>query len=141
MPIRMPSLRLPAVVAALLIVPAGSALADAPDGLHEYVGGMHGHSAYSDGYTGSRPADADANAKRHGNDFFAMSDHSDTLDVPISASQYCIDQNEYPGIAQSCAISDQTNPADSFRKYPATEEQAEAATDASFTGIRGFEWT
>jgi hypothetical protein len=120
-----------AVAAALLAL-----LAPAASGA-EFTGGIHGHSAYSDGYVGSRPADVLASAKGHGNDFFAVTDHSDTLQLPISASEECI-----AGIPPiGCAIADQVHPVDSFRKWAATKEQAQAATTGSFTGIRGFEWT
>jgi hypothetical protein len=112
-------------------------LAPAAAGAAEFTGGIHGHSAYSDGYVGSRPADVLASAKRNGNDFFAVTDHSDTLQVPISASEECL--QGIPPIG--CAIADQVHPADSFRKWAATKEQAQAATTSSFTGIRGFEWT
>lgn len=108
-------------------------------GLHEYVGTMHGHSAYSDGYPGSTPASVLAHGRAHGEDFFAISDHSDTLGVPVSASQYCFPPAEADVAA--CALADTTRPADSFRKWDATLEQADAGTTPAFTGIRGFEWS
>ena len=121
----------------LMLAPA----ARAQTGLHAWTGALHGHSAYSDGYTGSRPADAFASARSHGNDFFGMSDHSDTLDVPISASGECIDPSDVPTVTPACAIADQVHPEDSFRKWDATAEHAQAATTPFFTGMRGFEWT
>src|SRR5918998_1752777 len=34
-----------------------------------------------------------------------------------------------------------TRPAHAFRRWAAIAEQADAATDSSFVGVRGFEWT
>ena len=41
----------------------------------------------------------------------------------------------------ACVLADPVNPADSFRKCEAAQEQAAAATGASFAAFRGFEWT
>ena len=65
------------------------------------------------------------------------SEHSDNADVPIVASEYCLD----PLVAPQCVLADPVNPLDSFRKWDATLEQARAATTPTFTAFRGFEWT
>ena len=65
------------------------------------------------------------------------SEHSDNADLPIVASEYCID----PLVAPQCALADPVNPLDSFRKWDATLEQARAASTPTFTAFRGFEWT
>jgi hypothetical protein len=57
------------------------------------------------------------------------SDHSDNTALPFSTSQYCADDPLTPGCV------------DTTPKWPATEQQALAATTASFTAFRGFEWT
>jgi hypothetical protein len=118
--------------AAALVVP--SAALAAPPG---FIGSMHEHSAYSDGYPTTRPATFYASGRDHGLDFMLGSDHSDTLGLPISVSQDCEDDPTQNG----CAIADTTNPQDSFRKWDATLDQAQAGTTSSFTAVRGFEWT
>jgi len=101
------------------------------------VGSLHEHSGYSDGWPGSRPADYFQSGKAFGLDFMGSSEHSDNADLPIVASELCID----PLVALQCALADPVNPLDSFRKWDATLEQARAASTPSFTGFRGFEWT
>src|SRR5262245_2022810 len=104
-------------------------------GAVELIGSLHEHSGYSDGWPGSRPADYYASGKGFGLDFMGGSDHSDTFGLPIVASDYCTDD------PTPCALADPVNPADSFRKWDATAEQAAAATTPGFTAFRGFEWT
>jgi hypothetical protein len=101
-----------------------------------FEGAIHEHTAYSDGEPGTRPADAFAAVRAHGSDFMVSTEHSDTFELPIVTNQKCLS----PRIAE-CAIADQQNPGDAFRKWDAIAEQADAATDASFVGVRGFEWT
>ena len=114
---------------ALLVAPAAQAVAPTP-----LVGTLHAHSGYSDGWPGSRPATYYASGKGFGLDFMGGSEHSDNADLPIVASDYCID----PLVAPQCALADPVNPLDSFRKWDATLEQAHAATTPSFTAFRGF---
>src|SRR5262249_3700690 len=112
-------------------------------GWSSYVGSLHEHSAYSDGWPGSRPADYYASGRGHGLDFMGGSDHSDNTGLPMSFSAYCADpsQSGYDPAPPGCAPADAVNPADSFRKWDATGEQAAAATTPAFTAFRGFEWT
>src|SRR5262245_418414 len=120
---------------------AGPAAAHAPSA-QWLVGSLHEHSAYSDGWPGSRPYDYYASGRNHGLDFMGGSDHSDTLGIPASASGYCLDQSNPLAVTQpGCLMADTVNPSDSFRKWDATEEQAAAASSPSFTAFRGFEWT
>src|SRR5690349_1689674 len=119
----------PLALAAVLtttLLSAASAHAAKPAG---FIGSLHEHSAYSDGYPTTRPATYYANGKAHGLDFMGGSDHSDTLGLPISVSQDCEDDPTQSG----CAIADTTTPTDSFRKWDATAEQATAATTSAFT--------
>ena len=101
------------------------------------MGPIHEHTAYSDGQPGTRPAQALAQVRALGNDFMGLTEHSDTFDLPIVTNTSCLT----PQVLLSCALSDQQQPANSFRKWAAMAEQTEAATDADFVGIRGFEWT
>jgi hypothetical protein len=122
----------------LALLALAGALALAPSAAAAVlVGSLHEHSAYSDGWPGSRPADFYASGRAHGLDFMGGSDHSDNTALPNSFSQYCVDDPAQVG----CAIADTTNPLDSFRKWDATAEQAAAATTSTFTAFRGFEWT
>ena len=109
---------------------------DPPSGYLALVGPLHEHSGYSDGWPGSTPGTYYASAKGFGNDFLASGEHSDSADLPMVVSENCLD----PEVFASCASAD-PNPVNSFRKWDATLEYAQAATDASFVGIRGFEWT
>ena len=101
------------------------------------VGALHEHSGYSDGWPGSRPQNYFESGKGFGLDFMGSGEHSDNADLPIVASDYCID----PLVAPTCALADPVNPLDSFRKWDATLEQAHAASTPTFTAFRGFEWT
>ncbi len=106
-----------------------------PAGYQALVGPLHEHSAYSDGWPGSTPATYYASAKRLGNDFLMSGEHSDTLDAPIAANDECAG----PGIT-GCLVAD-PDPAKALRKWDAMGAYAAQATDASFAGIRGFEWS
>src|SRR4051812_22359814 len=119
-----------AAAAVLLLLPA-AAHAEKPAG---FIGSLHEHSSYSDGYPTSTPATFYANGKRHRLDFMGGSDHSDTLGLPINVSDDCANNPAQ----QDCVLADRT---DSFRKWDATAEQAAAATTPTFTAFRGFEWT
>ena len=117
---------------------AAAALASgaAPAQARDLVGAMHEHTAYSDGAPGTRPADAFAAGRQRGTDFLALTEHSDTNDLPLVTSTDCLGPN-----LSKCVLADQVRPLDSLRKWPAMAEQADAATGPGFTGIRGFEWT
>ena len=130
-----------ACVASLLValLPGGSATVGAsldPLAYEHYIGALHEHSGYSDGWPGSRPADYYESAKSFGLDFLGSGEHSDSADLPMVVSEGCLSED-----LPRCAVADEQNPADSLRKWDATLEQARAATDERFTGFRGFEWT
>jgi hypothetical protein len=108
-----------------------------PGGFAHYRGAIHEHSGYSDGVPGSTPATYYAAGAAAELDFVGSAEHSDSEDVPIVFSEACL---AVPDIA-GCAIADPGSPANSFRKWEATAEQANAATSAAFTAFRGFEWT
>src|SRR3954452_3929394 len=111
--------------------------ADGPNGLHEFVGSMHEHSAYSDGFPDSIPQDYYRSGKCFGLDFLVGSEHSDNMDLPNALNEECLP----PASPTPCAIADKDTPANSFRKWDATLEQADAEQTADFTTGRGFEWT
>lgn len=100
------------------------------------VGALHEHSGYSDGWPGSTPATYYASAKGYGLDFLGAGEHSDSTDLPLVVSEECLT----PAAAE-CALADKAQPLNSFRKWDATKEYADAATDETFVGFRGFEWT
>jgi hypothetical protein len=144
--------RLTVAAAALLLAVPTSASART---LRSYVGSMHEHSAYSDGWPGTRPADVFGSGRAYGLDFLGISDHSDNMGTPLVFSEACYGQGRGddglfdPADPSSidkvhlaeCATADQVNPVDSFRKWDATGEQAAAASSSTFTGFRGFEWS
>lgn len=103
----------------------------------QYVGALHEHSGYSDGWPGTTPEDYYASAKSFGLDFLGSGEHSDNSDLPVVLNEQCLD----PASTTDCVLADEADPEDSLRKWEATKEQAEAATNESFTGFRGFEWT
>ena len=117
---------------ALLAAPA-----PASAGVEPLVGSLHEHSGYSDGWPGSRPQTYFESGRSFGLDFMAGSEHSDNADLPLVASEYCLD----PLVAPQCLLADQFEPLNSFRKWDATLEQARAATTPAFTAFRGFEWS
>lgn len=99
----------------------------------ELVGALHNHSGYSDGWPGTTPADYYARGSAEGLDFLAGSEHSDNLDLAVTANEACLD----PVAVVSCV---DTSP-DAMRKWDATLEQADAASTADYAAFRGFEWT
>jgi hypothetical protein len=137
--------RIALVVSATLIAAAVPAIAIANQPaentpLHHYIGSLHEHSGYSDGFPGSQPRDYYASAKGYGLDFLGSGEHSDSADLPMVVSEECL----APTIASCASAEDPADPdhgQDSLRKWDATKEQAQAATTANFTGFRGFEWT
>lgn len=105
---------------------------DPPSGPVELVGSLHQHSGYSDGWPGTTPASYFAKAKSYGLDFLGSGEHSDNADLPVTANEACAGD-----ALTSCIGTD----ADSLDKWAATLRMARAASDAGFTGFRGFEWT
>src|SRR5688572_10908491 len=55
-----------------------------------FIGALHEHSGYSDGFPGSRPADYFASAKGHGLDFLMSGEHSDNSKLPMTLSEECL---------------------------------------------------
>ena len=131
-----------AVAAGIVALPGisasapGSSPAVNPGDYAHFIGALHEHSGYSDGYPGSRPSDYYASAKRFGIDFLGSGEHSDNADLPVVFNEGCLSS-----AIPECAIADKQEPQNSLRKWAATLEQARAATTAGFTGFRGFEWS
>ena len=124
------------IVGASLSVVAGIARSDPTTTYSHFIGALHEHSGYSDGFPGSEPRDYFESAKRFGLDFLGSGEHSDNADLPFVTSEECLNET-----IPDCALAGKEKPENSFRKWDATLEQAEAATTESFTGFRGFEWT
>ncbi|HVT35457.1 MAG TPA: hypothetical protein VHE37_07735, partial [Nevskiaceae bacterium] len=133
------------------VLPAGNKdtekVCDAYDGpdlssLHHYEGVEHEHTSYSDGDPHMIPADVFRIAHDKGYSYAANTDHSDNIDdgeyftlhasCDPSTSSFDPTQEEY------CFL----NPSvDKLFKWASTQQQAQDASNASFLGIRGFEWT
>ncbi len=113
------------------------------------VGAVHEHSGYSDGDPTQIPRDYYRAAKTGHNvadaggdtgvklDFMLSSEHSDNEQIPITTAAVCIE----PGSELFILGCQQINNQDHYFKWPAMLRQAREATDANFTGVRGFEWT
>ncbi|HUR15057.1 MAG TPA: CehA/McbA family metallohydrolase [Mycobacteriales bacterium] len=121
-------------------------------GYTAYVGSLHEHSGYSDGWAGSTPADYYAAGKRQGLDFMGGSDHSDFLGVPLSTSQYCFpnpdpdhvldtDPAQLAEDVPKCPGGDPDDQTRSLRKWDATKEYARKATTKDYAAFQGFEWS
>lgn len=116
---------------------AGPVAAADPDPRpRELVGAIHEHSGYSDGSVGSRPADYYAAGRANGLDFVAGTEHAEILPFPGTLGEECLSEK-----VLGCLLADTVEPLNALRKWPAIAEQAAAASDATFTGLRGFEWT
>ena len=102
----------------------------------QYIGVLHAHTGYSDGALNSRPSDVFERVKAQGLDFTGITDHSDNVRLPLTVTGDCLSEDFF-----QCLIADDDAPFDSFRKWDATAEQADAASDERFTAFRGFEWT
>jgi glycerophosphoryl diester phosphodiesterase len=118
-------------------LPTGSTPTTERDPYEHFIGALHEHSGYSDGWPGSRPEDYFDSAEGFGLDFLGSGEHSDNAELPITASEGCLD----PATIATCAASDQEEPTANFRKWEETRDQAQTATDDNFTAFRGFEWT
>ena len=105
-----------------------------------FTGVLHDHTAYSDGFQLTKPADVFANAKNKGWSFAFTTDHSDNLGLPIPLvlaknPEFCASN------PLGCLLSDPENIASNFTKWDATQTQALQASTPKFTALRGFEWT
>jgi hypothetical protein len=119
---------------------AGVCTPEGNTGWPHFYGTLHEHTAYSDGTALTKPADVYARAKLKGFDFAFSTDHSDNMGLPVPVT--LADDPEFcAGNPLACVLSDPSNPASNFMKWSATQTQADAATNASFSAIRGFEWT
>lgn len=123
-----------AAVTLLAALASVAPAAATPDRL-ELEGALHEHSGYSDGWPGSTPRTYFGAGRDAGLDFMGSADHSDNVFIPYTFSAYCAQDID------ACREADPVNPADSYRKWPATLEQADAAGTPAFTAFRGFEWT
>ncbi|HEX8207851.1 MAG TPA: CehA/McbA family metallohydrolase [Solirubrobacteraceae bacterium] len=133
--------RIPMPLVALAAALSCAAPAAAQSPYLELRGALHEHSAYSDGWPGTRPADVFASGAGYGNDFLGITDHSTNLGLPSTFNESCYGEGrggEGEVLLAACIAADG---ADSFRKWEATQEQADAATTGSFVGFRGFEWS
>ncbi len=125
-------------------------VAELTHGYADYVGSLHEHSGYSDGWVGSTPATFYAAGKKQGLDFVGGSDHSDFLGVPLSTSGYCTPDPTNPTgrdpVAQvqdtlQCPGGDPSDETKALTKWQATKDYAAAASTKDFTAFQGFEWT
>ncbi|MCL2695384.1 MAG: CehA/McbA family metallohydrolase [Clostridiales bacterium] len=104
----------------LLLGCVGSAFAEE---YKHYYGDLHAHTGYSDGASGTTPAQAYAAAKAQGLDFFAVTDHCSWL-APFGAAQ---------GVA---------NPNAGNNLWRQGHEQANAAyIPGIFATLHGYEFT
>jgi hypothetical protein len=119
-------------------------------GYTAYVGSMHEHSDYSDGFVPSTPQTYYASGKRFGLDFMGGSDHSDFLGVPLSTSQYCAPDPNHPTARDpltqvqdtaACPGGDSNDQTRSLTKWQATKDYARAATTKGYSAFQGFEWS
>lgn len=116
----------------LLPGPGAGAQTSPPDDWSFVRGRVHNHTGYSDGV--GTPEEAFALGKDAGFDFFTVTEHSNLLTFPFAFTDDCIEE---------------PNPAACWTKTPLPERtewedvrvQAEAATDETFVGVRGFEWS
>lgn len=119
---------------------AGVCTPDSQESWPHFWGALHEHTAYSDGTALTKPADVYARVASKGFDFAISTDHSDNLGLPIPVTvgkdpQFCLTS------PLACALSDPEDLASNFMKWDSTAKQAQAATHATFTAMRGFEWT
>ncbi|HEX2085082.1 MAG TPA: penicillin acylase family protein [Solirubrobacteraceae bacterium] len=134
-------LRIPVLLAALAAAAATAAPAGAQSPYLELRGALHEHSAYSDGWPGTRPADYFESARRYGLDFLGSGEHSTNIGLPSTFSEACYGEGrggEGEVLLAECVAADGAN---SLRKWDATQEQADAATTGAFVAFRGFEWS
>jgi hypothetical protein len=105
-----------------------------------FTGMLHEHTAYSDGFQLTKPADVFAAGKQKGWSFAFSTDHSDNmgLPVPVVAAKdpaFCTTN------PLACIVSDPDNLSSNLTKWDAINAQALKASTPTFTAMRGFEWT
>lgn len=126
------------------------------------IGALHEHSSYSDGdptliprdyftagRTGFNTAD-DGSDRGLRLDFMISSEHSDNEALPVTTSTDCIPGGGDPAAALTGLSGDilsnllsclHLGNLDHAFKWQATLQQAQEGSDATFTAMRGFEWT
>lgn len=105
-----------------------------------FTGLLHEHTAYSDGFQLTKPADVYEQAKQKGWSFAISTDHSDNIGLPFPVviandPEFCATN------PLACVLSDPDDPLSNFSKWDATLTQAQQASSDAFTAMRGFEWT
>lgn len=125
---------------AALVVPAARTPATPAPSLRFFLGGLHTHTGYSDGAPATAPSDAYARARDTEHlDFFAVTEHSEALDVPVTLSEACLPHEG--GTVVECALSD-PDPGSAALKWEAQRRHTVAeARPGSFAALRGFEWS
>jgi len=98
------------------------------------MGAMHEHSGFSDGEVGTTPVDYFQAARVLGLAFLGSAEHSDNAVLPITLNQDCISDR-----FADCLLV--PAPGQPVSKFELAGDIADAASDASFSAIRGFEWT
>lgn len=131
-----------ALVAALALVGLPAARATEIQLYPNHVlraGGIHFHTAYSDGAPHTRPVDAYRAGLAAGMSFMAVTEHSEWLALPVEADEDCLNPTVRP--ATDCLITD----PDGLRKWDAQQEQAATVTaedpSGAYLALRGFEWS
>lgn len=120
-----------------MIMPSGEEAACTPDNsgwaaYRPYIGALHEHSGYSDGWPGTSPASYYAQLAARGFDFAGGAEHSDSARLPITANEACLSPDGVDCVQL---------PPEGVTKWEQAGAQARAASTATFTAFRGFEWT
>lgn len=100
-------------------------------------GSIHEHSGFSDGAIGTSPVDYFQAGREAGLDFMASSEHSDNDSLPLTLDEDCVSEQFFDCLL----LPTPDSPTGGVQKYQLTGDIAAAASDESFTAIRGFEWT
>jgi hypothetical protein len=102
----------------------------------QLVGAIHEHTGYSDGIVGTTPANELAHAMSSGLSYMLTSEHTFHPRIAGAESQFC-----KATTMPQCLLLDTTVQSTIDSRWTATQQQVLAATSATFSPARGFEWT
>ncbi len=125
--------------------------------LHHFIGAVHQHSSFSDGFPGTMPRDYYNAGRTACLDFTMGSEHTENEKAPVTTSAHCIEllydwyehgpgavPDSDPATAAQLAACQQAQNTEAWMKWDAHRAQVDEINQGAaerFAAVRGFEWT